>query len=165
MILSNRHDGKRRWVFNQSPLFLEFLMGRREYECTPWGMPCFNIFGWQRPCYLLQEGYADSFAELMRETAWENYGHASGNPKCANCMVHSGYEASAVNHTFASFGGLVATVKAMVFNAYANPSAKGRLAEEARKPHGPARHLVQLGLAEDIEGADGRRGYRLKQPA
>ena len=165
MILSNRRDGKRRWVFNQSPLFLEFLMGRREYECTPWGMPCFNIFGWQRPCYLLQEGYADSFAELMRETAWENYGHASGNPKCANCMVHSGYEATAVNHTFSSFGGLVATVKAMVLNAYANTGAKERLAEEAMKPHGPARHLVQLGLAEDVEGADGKRSYRLKQTA
>jgi len=165
MILSNRNDGKRRWVFNQSPLFLEFLMGRREYECTPWGMPCFNIFGWQRPCYLLQEGYADSFAELMHETAWENYGHASGNPKCANCMVHSGYEATAVNHTFSSFGGLVATVKAMVFNAYASPRAKEGLADEARKPHGPARHLVQLGLAEDVEGADGKRSYRLKQTA
>ena len=165
MILSNRRDGKRRWVFNQSPLFLEFLMGRREYECTPWGMPCFNIFGWQKPCYLLQEGYADSFAELMRETAWDNYGHASGNPKCANCMVHSGYEATAVNHTFSSFGGLVATVKAMVFNSYANPGAKKRLGEEARKPHGPARHLVQLGLAEDVEGTDGKRSYRLKQTA
>lgn len=165
MILSNRRAGKRRWVFNQSPLFLEFLMGRREYECTPWGMPCFNIFGWQKPCYLLQEGYADSFADLMRETEWDNYGHASGNPKCANCMVHSGYEATAVNHTFSSFGGLVATVKAMVFNAYANPGAKERLAEEARKPHGPARHLVQLGLAEDVEGADGKRSYRLKQTA
>ena len=165
MILSNRRAGKRRWVFNQSPLFLEFLMGRREYECTPWGMPCFNIFGWQKPCYLLQEGYADSFADLMRETEWDNYGHASGNPKCANCMVHSGYEATAVNHTFSSFGGLVATVKAMVFNAYSNPGSKERLAEEARKPHGPARHLVQLGLAEDVEGADGKRSYRLKQTA
>jgi hopanoid biosynthesis associated radical SAM protein HpnH len=165
MILSNRRAGKRRWVFNQSPLFLEFLMGRREYECTPWGMPCFNIFGWQKPCYLLQEGYADSFADLMRETEWDNYGHASGNPKCANCMVHSGYEATAVNHTFSSFGGLVATVKAMVFNAYANPGAKERLDDEAKKPHGPARHLVQLGLAEDVEGADGKRSYRLKQTA
>jgi hopanoid biosynthesis associated radical SAM protein HpnH len=163
MILSNRRDGKRRWIFNQSPLFLEFLMGKREYECTPWGMPCFNIFGWQKPCYLLQEGYADSFRELMDETVWENYGHASENPKCANCMVHSGYEASAVDHTFSSFGGLFATAKAMVFNAYANPGAKARLADEARKPHGPAKHLVQLGLAEDVETEDGKRTYRLVQ--
>ena len=165
MILANRRDGKRRWVFNQSPLFLEFLMGRREYDCTPWGMPCFNIFGWQKPCYLLQEGYADSFAELMESTEWERYGHASGNPKCANCMVHSGYEATAVNHTFSSFGGILATVKAMVFNAYANPSAKRGLEEEARKPHGPALHLVQLGLAEEIAGTDGKRVVRLKQTA
>ena len=80
-------------------------------------------------------------------------------------MVHSGYEASAVNHTFSSFGGLLATVKAMVFNAYANPAAKERLQDEARKPHGPARHLVQLGLAEDVKGPDGSRTYRIKQTA
>jgi len=178
MILSNRRDGRRRWVFNQSPLFLEFLMGRRDYACTPWGMPCFNIFGWQKPCYLLQEGYADSFAELMEGTDWDAYGHASGNPKCANCMVHSGYEASAVDHTFSSFGGMFATVKAMLFNAYANPGAAKRLDEEARKPHGPARHLVQLGLAEVVgpaassagdgtgagdAAATGGRVYRLRQ--
>ena len=146
MILSNR---RKRWRFNQSPLFLEFLMGLRQYECTPWGMPCYNVFGWQKPCYLLQEGYADSFQELMDETEWSNYGHASGNPKCANCMVHSGYEASAVNHSFASFGGMFATVKAMLFNAYANPGASERLQEEREKPHGPPAHLVQLGFAGD----------------
>jgi hopanoid biosynthesis associated radical SAM protein HpnH len=155
MILSNRRDGRRRWRFNQSPLFLEFLMGKREYECTPWGMPTYNLFGWQKPCYLLQEGYADSFSELMRDTQWENYGRASGNPKCANCMVHSGYEASAVNHTFASFGGLFATVKAMVFNAYANPVARRKLDEEKTRPHGPIAHLVQLGFATDIDAARG----------
>jgi hopanoid biosynthesis associated radical SAM protein HpnH len=153
MILSNRRDGKRRWRFNQSPLFLEFLMGKREYECTPWGMPTYNLFGWQKPCYLLQEGYADSFAELMRDTDWDSYGRASGNPKCANCMVHSGYEASAVNHTFASFGGLFATVKAMVFNTYANPVARRKLDEEKTRPHGPIAHLVQLGFATDVDAA------------
>src|SRR5438270_763129 len=87
-ILSNR---KKSWQFNQSPLFLEFLMGERQYACTPWGMPTYNIFGWQKPCYLLQDGYADTFQELMDSTAWEEYGTESGNPKCANCMVHSGY--------------------------------------------------------------------------
>ncbi len=153
MILSNRRDGKRRWRFNQSPLFLEFLMGKREYECTPWGMPTYNLFGWQKPCYLLQEGYADSFNELMRDTDWDSYGRASGNPKCANCMVHSGYEASAVNHTFASFGGLFATVKAMVFSTYANPVARRKLDEEKTRPHGPIAHLVQLGFATDIDAA------------
>ena len=126
LILSNR---KGRWKFNQSPLFLEFLMGKREYECTPWGNPTFNLFGWQKPCYLIQDGYVDSFRELMQETKWENYGRASGNPACQQCMVHCGYEPSAVNHTFSSFGGMWGTIKAMVFNSYANPSAMSRLEE------------------------------------
>lgn len=124
MVLSNR---KKRWNFNQSPLFLEFLMGKREYECTPWGNPTFNLFGWQKPCYLIQDGYVDSFAELMNDTAWENYGRESGNPACQQCMVHCGYEPSAVDHTFASFGGMWGTVKAMIFNTYANPAAKKSL--------------------------------------
>ena len=72
-ILSNR---KPEWKFNMSPLFLEFLMGDRNYECTPWGSPAYNIFGWQRPCYLLQDGYADSFKELLETTKWEEYGVA-----------------------------------------------------------------------------------------
>ena len=105
---------KRTWKFNQSPLFLEFLQGRVHYECTPWGNPTYNVFGWQKPCYLLQEGYADSFRELIAETKWERYGRASGNEKCQDCMVHCGYEASAVNDTFSSVGGLARTVKAML---------------------------------------------------
>lgn len=162
MILSNRKRGrlawksglprwKRGWRFNQSPLFLEFLMGRREYECTPWGNPCYNVFGWQKPCYLLQEGYADTFDELLNDTDWENYGRASGNPKCANCMVHCGYEPTAVNHTFSSFGGMFATIKAMIFNLYANPRASQRLEAEKQRPHGPLAHLVQLGFAMDVK--------------
>ncbi|MGC8559671.1 MAG: adenosyl-hopene transferase HpnH [Phycisphaerae bacterium] len=111
-ILSNR---SKRWRFNQSPLFLEFLMGRREYACTPWGMPTYNIYGWQKPCYLLQDGYVDTFQELLDTTEWKNYGTESGNPKCANCMVHSGYEASAVNDTFGSMAGFFRTVKATLF--------------------------------------------------
>src|ERR1700721_2862566 len=98
-ILSNRHE---KWRFNLSPLFMEMLMGKREYKCTPWGMPTYNIFGWQKPCYLLQDGYADTFQELLRETDWDRYGTESGNPKCANCMVQSGYEASAVDDMFGS---------------------------------------------------------------
>ena len=117
-ILSNRREG---WRFNMSPLFLEYLMGRREYDCTPWGMPAYNIFGWQKPCYLLQDGYADSYEELVRETEWKNYGCQSGNPKCANCMVHSGYEASAVNDTFGSLSGFLATVRATFSNKYKDP--------------------------------------------
>ena len=140
MILSNR---KKAWNFNQSPLFLEFLMGKRDFECTPWGNPTFNLFGWQKPCYLLQEGYVDSFKELIEGTEWDNYGKASGNPKCADCMVHCGYEPTAVNHTFSSFGGLWGTIKAMVFNTYANPSASKRL-KEFRPTHKHGIPVVQL---------------------
>jgi hopanoid biosynthesis associated radical SAM protein HpnH len=101
---------KKRWRFNQSPLFLRFLMGKHDFECTPWGNPTYNMFGWQRPCYLLQEGYARTFQELMDTTPWENYGKKSGNEKCRDCMVHCGYEATAVDHTFSSLKGFVETV-------------------------------------------------------
>lgn len=141
MIFSNR---KKRWKFNQSPLYIEYLMGKRDYECTPWGNPTYNIFGWQKPCYLLQDGYVDTFAQLMQETDWHSYGRASGNPACQQCMVHCGYEPSAVDHTFSSFGGLWGTIKAMVFNTYANPAARKRLDEEATKPHGPLAQLQGL---------------------
>ena len=103
---------KRRWKFNQSPLFLRFLMGKEDYECTPWGNPTYNVFGWQRPCYLLQEGYAATFAELIATTRWERYGRASGNDRCQDCMVHCGYEPSAVNATFGSLRGFGHTVAA-----------------------------------------------------
>ncbi len=106
-----------RWKFNLSPLFLRFLQGKIEYDCTPWGMPTYNIFGWQKPCYLLQDGYAGTFVELMETTAWENYGAKSGNSKCTDCMVHSGYEASAVNDTFGSLAGFARTVKATLFSS------------------------------------------------
>jgi hopanoid biosynthesis associated radical SAM protein HpnH len=90
-----RGRGGRAWSFSQSGLFLDFLAGNQEYHCTPWGNPTRNVFGWQRPCYLLGEGYAASFRELMDETDWDAYG--TGNyEKCADCMVHSGYEATAV---------------------------------------------------------------------
>jgi hopanoid biosynthesis associated radical SAM protein HpnH len=105
---------KRRWRFNQSPLFLQFLMGKHDYECTPWGNPTFNLFGWQRPCYLLQEGYAATFRELMDGTDWARYGKKSGNDKCRDCMVHCGFEATAVDQTFASWRGFRDTVAATV---------------------------------------------------
>ena len=140
-ILANR---KSSWKFNMSPLFLEFLMGKRDYPCTAWGMPTFNIFGWQKPCYLLQDGYTDSFAELMETTAWEQYGTESGNPKCANCMVHSGYEASAVNHTFSSLRGFGATVRATLFHRYKDDYALALLNEPVRPVH-TYNPLVQIG--------------------
>ena len=87
-------SGKKKWDLNHSSLYLDFLAGNQQYMCTPWGMPTRNIFGWQRPCYLLNEGYASSFTELMEETEWEQYG--TGNyEKCADCMAHCGYEPTA----------------------------------------------------------------------
>jgi hopanoid biosynthesis associated radical SAM protein HpnH len=86
----------RRWKFNHSPFYLKFLMGEIDYDCTPWGNPNYNVFGWQKPCYLLNDGYAKSFKELLESTAWERYGHASGNPRCQDCMVHCGFEPTAV---------------------------------------------------------------------
>ncbi len=92
--LFRRGKGKK-WQFAQSSLFLDFLAGNQDYRCTPWSNPTRNIFGWQRPCYLLNEGYASSYRELMEETEWSAYG--TGNyEKCANCMVHCGYEGTAV---------------------------------------------------------------------
>ena len=95
-----RRGKGRKWRFSQSSLFLDFLAGNQAYECTPWSNPTRNVFGWQRPCYLLNEGYAPSFQALMAETEWESYG--TGNyEKCANCMVHCGYEGTAVADTVA----------------------------------------------------------------
>jgi len=102
---------KKGWRFNHSPLFLQFLQGKLEYSCTPWGNPTYSLFGWQKPCYLLQDGYVASFKELMEETDWGSYG-TGRNPKCADCMVHCGYEASAVDDTFSSPRGLWRTIKA-----------------------------------------------------
>ncbi len=87
-----------KWPFSHSSMYLDFLAGNQQYKCTPWGNPTRNVFGWQRPCYLLGEGYVSSFAELMDETDWDSYG--TGNyEKCADCMAHCGYEATAVTDT------------------------------------------------------------------
>jgi hopanoid biosynthesis associated radical SAM protein HpnH len=145
-ILSNRRAS---WNFNMSPLFAEFLMGRRNFACTPWGMPTYSVFGWQKPCYLLQDGYADSFSELMAEVEWHHYGTESGNPKCANCMVHSGYEASAVDHGFGSVGGFLAMARAYLFQSYKDPEALGLLNEPVRPVHS-YEPLVQI---KSTEGA------------
>jgi hypothetical protein len=77
-------------------MFLDFLAGNQEFHCTPWGMPTRNIFGWQKPCYLLGEGYAKTFKELMDGTDWDSYG-TGRYEKCANCMAHCGYEATAAD--------------------------------------------------------------------
>jgi len=147
-MLSNR---KPAWRFNQSMLFLEFLMGKRDFRCTPWGMPTYSIFGWQKPCYLLQDGYADTFDELMATTEWTNYGTESGNPQCANCMVHSGYEASGVDYTFSSLKGLLAAAKATLFTKNTDEEAL-LLLNEPVKPVHAYNPLVQIeGNPEKLE--------------
>ena len=91
----------KRWKFIHSTLYLDFLAGNQTYHCTPWGMPTRNIFGWQKPCYLLGEGYAKTFKELMETTDWDSYG-TGAYEKCANCMAHCGYEATAAEAMFSS---------------------------------------------------------------
>lgn len=97
-----RHGRERgsKWPLNHSTLFLDFVAGNQSYQCSAWSNPTYNIFGWQRPCYLLvDEGYAATFRELMEDTDWESYG-TGRNPKCDNCMAHCGYEGTAVEDTF-----------------------------------------------------------------
>jgi hopanoid biosynthesis associated radical SAM protein HpnH len=91
---------RKSWQFNQSSLFLDFLAGNQRYQCTPWSNPTYNIFGWQRPCYLLtDEGYAPTYRSLIEDTDWNRYG-VGKNPRCDNCMAHCGFEGTAVNDTF-----------------------------------------------------------------
>ena len=96
-----RGNGGKNWSFSQSSLFLDFLAGNQTYKCTPWGNPTRTVFGWQKPCYLLGEGYAKTFKELMEDTNWDSYG-VGNYEKCADCMVHSGFEATAVNDSISS---------------------------------------------------------------
>ncbi|KVR26395.1 radical SAM protein [Burkholderia ubonensis] len=95
-----RGEGGKRWSFSQSSLFLDFLAGNQTYKCTPWGNPARTVFGWQKPCYLVGEGYVKTFKELMEDTNWDNYG-VGNYEKCADCMVHCGFEATAVMDTIA----------------------------------------------------------------
>jgi hopanoid biosynthesis associated radical SAM protein HpnH len=103
---------RRRWSFNHSALFLDFLAGNQAYQCTPWSNPTYNVFGWQRPCYLLtDEGSAPSYRSLMDDTEWDRYG-VGYNPRCDNCMAHCGFEGTAVNDAFAHpLKALVASVR------------------------------------------------------
>lgn len=103
-------EGRRKkWRLNHSPLFLDFLEGKRDFECTPWGIPSYSVFGWQRPCYLMSDGYAETYEELISTTDWEQYGRGK-DERCENCMAHCGYEPSAV---FATMGSLKESLRAM----------------------------------------------------
>jgi hopanoid biosynthesis associated radical SAM protein HpnH len=90
--------GRKRWRLNHSPLFLDFLEGKADFQCTPWGIPSYSIFGWQRPCYLMSDGYAKTYQELIETTDWDAYGRGR-DPRCDNCMAHCGYEPTAVLET------------------------------------------------------------------
>src|ERR671936_1505065 len=102
--------GRKKWRLNHSPLFLDFLEGKVDYQCTPWGIPSYSLFGWQRPCYLMSDGYASTYKELIETTDWSKYGRGR-DERCANCMAHCGYEPTAV---LASMGSVRQTVRAMV---------------------------------------------------
>ncbi len=103
-------DGNRkRWRLNHSPLFLDFLEGKAEFSCTAWGIPSYSLFGWQRPCYLMNDGYAQTYQELIETTDWSKYGRGA-DPRCANCMAHCGYEPSAV---LATMGSLRQSIRAL----------------------------------------------------
>jgi len=95
-------EGRRKkWRLNHSPLFLDFLEGKAEFDCTAWGIPSYSLFGWQRPCYLMADGYTETYKELIETTEWEKYGRGK-DPRCENCMAHCGYEPTAVLQTTSS---------------------------------------------------------------
>ena len=103
-------DGRRRrWRLNHSPLFLDFLEGKADFGCTAWGIPSYSVFGWQRPCYLMSDGYARTYQELIETTDWSRYGRGR-DPRCANCMAHCGYEPTAV---LATMGSLKESLRAL----------------------------------------------------
>jgi hopanoid biosynthesis associated radical SAM protein HpnH len=95
------NGNRKRWRMNHSALFLDFLEGKKDFECTPWGIPSYSLFGWQRPCYLLNDGYVKTYKELIETTDWDKFGRGK-DPRCANCMAHCGYEPSAVLATMGS---------------------------------------------------------------
>ncbi len=95
-------EGRRKkWRLNHSPLFLDFLEGKEEFDCTAWGIPSYSLFGWQRPCYLMSDGYTKTYKELLETTDWSQYGRGK-DPRCENCMAHCGYEPTAVLKTTSS---------------------------------------------------------------
>jgi hopanoid biosynthesis associated radical SAM protein HpnH len=99
-IFQRRQQKRGKWPLSHSSLFLDFVCGNQGYQCTAWSMPCRNVFGWQKPCYLLvDEGYEKTFADLMQNTRWDDYG-VGRNPKCANCMAHCGFEGTAADDAF-----------------------------------------------------------------
>jgi len=157
-IFKRRRGRAARWSFNHSGLFLDFLAGNQTYQCTPWSNPTYNIFGWQRPCYLLSdEGYAPSYRSLLEDTRWDQYG-VGRNPKCNNCMAHCGFEGTAVDDAFAH------PIKALKA-ALRGPRVTGPMAPELPILYGEG--LGEFAVAVPItqirraSESDGRRSARL----
>jgi hopanoid biosynthesis associated radical SAM protein HpnH len=145
-----RGQGKK-WVFNQSPLFLDFLAGNSAYRCSPWAMPTRNVFGWQKPCYLLGEGYVGSYRELIDGTDWSQYG-VGNYEKCANCMVHCGFEGTAVTDAFAH------PLKALRTSMF-GPNIDGPMAADVPlDKQRPAQHVFEQLVHENLSKlvAEGR---------
>jgi hopanoid biosynthesis associated radical SAM protein HpnH len=156
------------WAFNHSTLFLDFLAGNQSYQCTPWSMVTYNLFGWQRPCYLLSdEGYAPTFRSLIEDTEWDKYG-VGRNPRCDNCMAHCGFEGTAVNDAFSH--PLKALKAALMGPRISGPMApelpfnyvEGARNAAAASPAGPAvPEIVAISIADikrvSRESQDDRR--------
>ena len=148
-----------RWSFNHSTLFLDFLAGNQKYQCTPWSNPTYNIFGWQRPCYLLSdEGYAPSYRSLLEDTDWERYG-VGRNPRCDNCMAHCGFEGTAVNDAFSH------PIKALTA-ALRGPRVTGPMAPELPILYGDRQQYAAVAVAVTEvrrvrRESDGQRSARL----
>ncbi len=137
-------QGKAKWRFSQSSLFLDFLAGNQTYECTPWGLPTRNVFGWQRPCYLLGEGFAKTYKELMETTDWTKYG-TGRYEKCADCMVHCGYEPTAAEDAFRH------PLKAALV-ALRGPKTDGAFAPELDTSHQrPAEYVFSRHVQEALD--------------
>jgi hopanoid biosynthesis associated radical SAM protein HpnH len=158
-IFKRRRGRASRWSFNHSGLFLDFLAGNQTYQCTPWSNPTYNIFGWQRPCYLLSdEGYAPSYRSLLEDTHWDQYG-VGRNPRCDNCMAHCGFEGTAVNDAFAH------PIKALK-SALRGPRVTGPMAPELPVLYGDRlQHIAVAVPVAEVRRAsresDGRRSARL----
>ncbi len=127
-------DGRRQhWRLNHSPLFLDFLEGKVDFQCTAWGIPCYSVFGWQRPCYLMADGYVSSYKELLETTEWDSYGRGR-DPRCANCMAHCGYEPTAVAATSASLRESLRAAADTVRGQISNVSWRGRISAPPGAP-------------------------------
>jgi len=150
---SPKGHNRLRWSFNQSALFLDFLAGNQAYQCTPWSTPTYNVFGWQRPCYLLtDEGYAKSFKSLMEDTEWDKYG-VGRNPACDNCMAHCGFEGTAVNDTFSH------PLKALK-NAIMGPTLSGPMAPDLPILYSDGERRARGGTVATVAVADVKRSSR-----